>query len=35
MCIRDRRVIELKPGGGMVDFRGTYDEYLKAQGIEP
>ncbi len=28
------RVIELKPGGGMVDFRGTYDEYLKAQGIE-
>jgi ATPase subunit of ABC transporter with duplicated ATPase domains len=29
------RVIELKPGGGMVDFRGTYDEYLKAQGIEP
>jgi ATPase subunit of ABC transporter with duplicated ATPase domains len=29
------RVIELKPGGGMADFRGTYDEYLKAQGIEP
>jgi ATPase subunit of ABC transporter with duplicated ATPase domains len=29
------RVIELKPGGGIVDFRGTYDEYLKAQGIEP
>jgi len=28
------RIIELKPGGGMVDFRGTYDEYLKAQGIE-
>ncbi len=30
-----RRVIELKPGGAIVDFRGTYDEYLKAQGIEP
>jgi ATPase subunit of ABC transporter with duplicated ATPase domains len=29
------RVIELKPAGGMVDFRGSYDEYLKAQGIEP
>jgi len=29
------RVIELKPGGASVDFRGTYDEYLKAQGIEP
>jgi ATPase subunit of ABC transporter with duplicated ATPase domains len=28
------RVIELKPGGGMTDFRGNYDEYLKAQGIE-
>ncbi len=29
------RIIELKPGAGIVDFRGTYDEYLKAQGIEP
>jgi ATPase subunit of ABC transporter with duplicated ATPase domains len=28
------RVIELKPGGGISDFRGNYDEYLKAQGIE-
>jgi ATPase subunit of ABC transporter with duplicated ATPase domains len=28
------RVIELKPGGTISDFRGTYDEYLKAQGIE-
>jgi ATPase subunit of ABC transporter with duplicated ATPase domains len=28
------RIIELKPGGGMTDFRGNYDEYLKAQGIE-
>jgi ATPase subunit of ABC transporter with duplicated ATPase domains len=28
------RVVELKPGGGITDFRGTYDEYLKAQGIE-
>jgi ATPase subunit of ABC transporter with duplicated ATPase domains len=28
------RIIELKSGGGIVDFRGTYDEYLKAQGIE-
>jgi len=24
----------LKPGGGISDFRGNYDEYLKAQGIE-
>ena len=29
------RIIELKPAAGIVDFRGTYDEYLKAQGIEP
>jgi ATPase subunit of ABC transporter with duplicated ATPase domains len=28
------RIVELRPGGGSVDFRGTYDEYLKAQGIE-
>jgi ATPase subunit of ABC transporter with duplicated ATPase domains len=28
------RVIELKPGGTINDFRGTYDEYLKAQGLE-
>ncbi|MGO9513578.1 MAG: ABC-F family ATPase [Steroidobacteraceae bacterium] len=29
------RIIELKPGAGIVDFKGTYDEYLKAQGIDP
>jgi ATPase subunit of ABC transporter with duplicated ATPase domains len=29
------RVIELKPDGTTTDFRGNYDEYLKAQGIEP
>jgi ATPase subunit of ABC transporter with duplicated ATPase domains len=29
------RIIELKPGGGIVDFKGSYDEYLKAQGVEP
>jgi ATPase subunit of ABC transporter with duplicated ATPase domains len=29
------RIIELKPHAGMTDFRGTYDEYLSAQGIEP
>jgi ATPase subunit of ABC transporter with duplicated ATPase domains len=28
------RILELRPGGTMVDFRGTYDEYLKSQGIE-
>ena len=28
------RVIELRPSGGIADFRGTYDEYLTAQGIE-
>jgi ATPase subunit of ABC transporter with duplicated ATPase domains len=27
------RIIELRPGGSIVDFKGTYDEYLKAQGI--
>jgi ATPase subunit of ABC transporter with duplicated ATPase domains len=27
------RIIELR-AGGIVDFRGTYDEYLKGQGIE-
>ena len=29
------RILELRPGGTLVDFRGNYDEYLKAQGIEP
>ena len=29
------RIIELKPGIGIVDFKGTYDEYLKEQGVEP
>jgi ATPase subunit of ABC transporter with duplicated ATPase domains len=28
------RILELRPGGSIVDFRGTYDEYLKSQGIE-
>ncbi len=28
------RILELRPGGSLVDFRGTYDEYLKSQGIE-
>jgi ATPase subunit of ABC transporter with duplicated ATPase domains len=28
------RIIELKPGGGVADFSGSYDEYLKSQGIE-
>jgi ATPase subunit of ABC transporter with duplicated ATPase domains len=28
------RILELRPGGTLVDFRGNYDEYLKAQGVE-
>ena len=28
------RIIALQEGGGIVDFRGTYDEYLKSRGIE-
>jgi ATPase subunit of ABC transporter with duplicated ATPase domains len=28
------RIIEMRPDGKMVDFRGTYDEYLKSQGVE-
>jgi len=28
------RIIELLPGGGMTDFRGTYDEYLASRGLE-
>jgi ATPase subunit of ABC transporter with duplicated ATPase domains len=27
------RIIELKAGGTIADFRGSYDEYLKSQGI--
>ena len=27
------RIIELKPGGGIVDFKGSYDEYLEAYGL--
>jgi ATPase subunit of ABC transporter with duplicated ATPase domains len=28
------RIIELRPGDGIKDFRGTYDEYLKSQGLQ-
>jgi ATPase subunit of ABC transporter with duplicated ATPase domains len=28
------RMIELKPDGSVVDFTGTYDEYLESQGLE-
>lgn len=28
------RVIELKPDGSFIDFTGSYDEYLAAQGLE-
>ena len=28
------RILELKPGGRVSDFRGNYEEYLKMQGIE-
>ncbi|MGA3156524.1 MAG: ATP-binding cassette domain-containing protein, partial [Steroidobacteraceae bacterium] len=27
------RIIELKPGGTISDFKGTYDEYLTEQGV--
>jgi ATPase subunit of ABC transporter with duplicated ATPase domains len=28
------RIIEIKSGGEIVDFHGSYDDYLHAQGIE-
>ena len=28
------RIIEVQTGGRIADFRGSYDEYLKSQGIE-
>jgi ATPase subunit of ABC transporter with duplicated ATPase domains len=28
------RIIELQAGGTIKDFSGTYDEYLRAQGVE-
>jgi ATPase subunit of ABC transporter with duplicated ATPase domains len=28
------RIIELRPGDAIRDFRGTYDEYLKSQGLD-
>ncbi len=28
------RIIEIKNNGKVVDFSGTYDEYLRSQGIE-
>jgi ATPase subunit of ABC transporter with duplicated ATPase domains len=27
------RILEIRPSG-IVDFRGTYDDYLRSQGIE-
>jgi ATPase subunit of ABC transporter with duplicated ATPase domains len=29
------RILELRPDGSVSDFKGTYDEYLKKQGVEP
>jgi ATPase subunit of ABC transporter with duplicated ATPase domains len=28
------RIIEVRPGGGITDFKGTYDEYLRSQGVD-
>jgi hypothetical protein len=28
------RIIEIKAGGEIVDFHGSYDDYLHSQGIE-
>ena len=28
------RIIEIRQDGGIIDYRGTYDEYLASQGIE-
>jgi ATPase subunit of ABC transporter with duplicated ATPase domains len=28
------RIVEMQPGGGIIEFRGTYDEYLKEQGLK-
>ncbi|MDR0715867.1 MAG: ATP-binding cassette domain-containing protein, partial [Azoarcus sp.] len=27
------RIIEIKPDGGITDYRGTYEEYLASQGV--
>ncbi|WP_129642495.1 ABC-F family ATPase [Peristeroidobacter agariperforans] len=27
------RIIEVRPGGQLADFKGTYDEYLRSQGL--
>jgi ATPase subunit of ABC transporter with duplicated ATPase domains len=29
------RIIALKGDGSVVDFKGSYDEYLRSQGVEP
>jgi ATPase subunit of ABC transporter with duplicated ATPase domains len=28
------RVIEILPSGEIVDYRGTYDDYLTSRGID-
>jgi len=28
------RIIEVKPGGTIADFRGSYEEYLRSQGLQ-
>jgi ATPase subunit of ABC transporter with duplicated ATPase domains len=28
------RILEIRAGGTLVDFRGGYDDYLHSQGIE-
>ena len=29
------RIIEIRPGKGVTDFKGSYDEYLETRGLEP
>ena len=28
------RIMEVRAGGSVVDFKGTYDEYLRSQGVD-
>jgi len=28
------RILELQPDGSIADFKGSYDEYLRSQGVD-
>jgi hypothetical protein len=33
-CPLATRILEFKPGGEVIDFKGSYEDYLERDGLE-